>query len=257
MKRSPDLELMDQPERCTRAELVGALQGLRRVNRLLRGRALSLRHTMPLIREAHRRGSNPVRLCDIGTGAADIPIALVRRARRERIPLRIVAVELTPWLADAARRRTERYPEISVLTTDAREVLRAAGSSGPAPVASIAAGDFLPAPAGPFDIVTANLFLHHFPPAEVSAWLALMHRASRVGFVVNDLERHPAAYWGIRLLGWVLSTNRVFLHDAPLSVRRAYTPAEWATMARQAGIRHATVRRRFPWRILLSAPGMG
>ena len=254
MKRSDALELMDQPDRVTRAELVGSLVGLRRVNRVLRGRALALRATMPLIREAYRRGSNPVRLCDIGTGAADIPIALVRRARRERIPLRIVAVEMTPWLADAARRRAARYPEISVLTADAREILRAAGSPG-APLPDTANAEFLPAPAGAFDVVTANLFLHHFPPAEVAAWLSLMHRASRVGLVVNDLERHPLAYWGIRLFGWVLSRNRVFLHDAPLSVLRAYTPVEWKSAARQAGLRHVAVVRRWPWRVVLSAPG--
>lgn len=246
---------MDQPDRVTRAELVGSLVGLQRVNRLLRGRALSLRATMPLIREAHRRGSNPVRLCDIGTGAADIPISLVRRARRERIPLRIVAVEMTPWLADAARRRAARYPEISVLTADAREILRAAGTPAVIPLPDTANAEFLPAPAGAFDVVTANLFLHHFAADEVTAWLALMHRASRVGVVVNDLERHPLAYWGIKLFGWVLSRNRVFLHDAPLSVLRAYTPAEWKSMARQAGLRPATLLRRWPWRVVLSAPG--
>ncbi len=44
-------------------------------------------------------------------------------------------------------------------------------------------------------------------------------------------------------------------HDAPISVQRAYAPAELRQMAREAGL-HADVRVQFPFRLTLSAPGL-
>lgn len=246
-RRSEALELMDQPERVSRAEMAGCLEGIRRVNRFLRGVALANEYTMPFIRRAARQSKGPIRLCDIGTGAADIPVALVKRARREKLNLQIIAVDMDPTLVGEARRACEEFPEIQVVEADARQILRAAAGDGPPRKRHRT----LPAPASPFHVVTANLFLHHFRPEEVVAWLALMDEASEVGIVVNDLERHAAAWLGIKAIGPVFSRNRVFLHDAPLSVRRAYTADEWREHARQAGLR-LKLHRRWPWRIIMA-----
>jgi hypothetical protein len=251
MKRSPALELMDQPELVSREEMVGALDGLRRVNRLLGGVSALLHGITPLLAKAGRntRGAS-IRLCDIGTGAGDLPLALARHARRRRIPLQIIAVELNPDLAASAARNCRAFPEIHVVCADARELLRASARGVPADRKHRATPGAI-APATPFDLVTASLFLHHFPPSEVTDWLGLMDAAARVGWVVNDLERHPLAWLGIKLVGPLLSGNRVFLNDAPLSVRRAYTPTEWLRFARDAGASGATLTRRWPWRVVM------
>jgi hypothetical protein len=63
-----------------------------------------------------------------------------------------------------------------------------------------------------------------------------MRRVARLGVVVNDLERSRVGLLGAWLIGHLLTANRLTRHDAPLSVRRAYTAMEMATMLRSAGL---------------------
>jgi hypothetical protein len=63
-----------------------------------------------------------------------------------------------------------------------------------------------------------------------------MARVSRLGVVINDLERSWRGWIGAWLLGHLLTRNRYTRHDAPLSVRRAYRAEEIATMLRDAGL---------------------
>jgi hypothetical protein len=52
---------------------------------------------------------------------------------------------------------------------------------------------------------------------------------------VNDLERSLPAWIGAWLLAHGTTRNRLTRHDAPLSVRRAYTKEEILGLCRQAG----------------------
>lgn len=239
---------MDQPDRVRRADMVGALEGLERVNRWFGGTAGTLRSLAPLLPQ-RPRGEEPYSLCDVGAGSGDAARAVVLWARRRALPIQITAVELNPDLAADARRRCAPFPEITVLCADAREVLRSA--TQPEAPSSVPGGNALARPRA-FDVVYCGLFTHHFPPEEVRAWLALFEGASRRGWVVNDLERHPLAWLGIRTFGRLFSANPVFLHDGPLSVRRAYTPEEWRGMLRGAGIRGAVLSRAWAWRLLIT-----
>ncbi|CAN5208626.1 class I SAM-dependent methyltransferase [soil metagenome] len=224
---------MDQPGCVSREDMVGCLGGLERVNRWLGGGSLTCRYAMPIIRARYRETGKPIRICDIGTASADIPRVIISRARREHIPIQITAVELNADLAAEAEKLCREFPEITIKCADAREVLRAAGEH-------------------PFDLVTACLFTHHFDPGEVESWLMLMDAAATCGWIINDLERHPAAYCGIRLFGKLFSSNPVFLHDGSLSVRRAYSPAEWRAMIGTAGLQNITINRHWAWRLIIA-----
>jgi hypothetical protein len=69
--------------------------------------------------------------------------------------------------------------------------------------------------------------------------------------IVSDLARSLPAYLGAWLLTHTLMPNRLTRHDAPASVRRAYTPSEVRDLAEQAGLKGATVRSAFPFRQVL------
>ena len=249
-QRIDEPELMDEPDRVSRSVMVGSLQGIRRVNRYLSGTRSVIEHIDPLLNEARRRKLTTLRLCDIGAGAADVPLALVRHARKRGIALHILAVEKNPDIAKAARALTAGVKEIQVITGDAREVLRAASGGGVE--RPIRPGSTLPALAEPFHIVTASLFLHHFTPDEAVAWIALMNGACTMGWIVSDLERHPHAWLGFKVLAPFLSRNPVFLHDGALSVRRAYTQHEWLLLAQRARARNVSLRRHWPYRIVMA-----
>jgi hypothetical protein len=64
-----------------------------------------------------------------------------------------------------------------------------------------------------------------------------MGRVARLGVVLNDLVRGRPSWLGAWLLGHLLTTNRYTRHDAPLSVRRAYTIAELTALLAASGLR--------------------
>jgi len=55
--------------------------------------------------------------------------------------------------------------------------------------------------------------------------------------IVNDLQRGRLQWLGAWILAHLATRNRLTRHDAPLSVRRAYTAAEVGLLLERAGLR--------------------
>jgi hypothetical protein len=212
------LELMDRP--APFAAVVANLRDLERLNGLFGGRAVTLGAVRRLI--LRRPADRPVTVLDVGTGSADIPRALVRWARRARRPIRVIALDHDPAVLRAARTTLAGYPEITLLRGDARE---------------------LPVRPASVDVVTSALTLHHLEPGPAAAALAAMDDAARLGIVVNDLVRGRVAYAAVWLTTRLLARSPMARHDGPLSVRRAYTPAEIRGLAQRAGLAGLDIRR--------------
>jgi hypothetical protein len=64
-----------------------------------------------------------------------------------------------------------------------------------------------------------------------------MARVARLGVVLNDLVRGRRSWLGAWLLTRAMTRNRFTRHDAPLSVRRAYTIDEMTALLAAAGLR--------------------
>jgi ubiquinone/menaquinone biosynthesis C-methylase UbiE len=103
-----------------------------------------------------------------------------------------------------------------------------------------------------FDIVMASLFFHHLTDDACVRVLRNMWRVSKQLVIVNDLHRHPVAYFAIQALAARYSKSVMFRHDAPVSVLRAFRPAELRQFAEKAGV-PARVHRSFPFRLVLVA----
>jgi ubiquinone/menaquinone biosynthesis C-methylase UbiE len=116
------------------------------------------------------------------------------------------------------------------------------------------AGDALELPFrdNTFDVVMASLFFHHLSDANCVRVLANMWRVAKRMVIVNDLHRHPVAYFSIRALAAAFSKSVMFRHDAPVSVLRAFQPGDLMRIAKQARV-PAKVYRSFPFRLVLVA----
>jgi ubiquinone/menaquinone biosynthesis C-methylase UbiE len=101
-------------------------------------------------------------------------------------------------------------------------------------------GRALPWTDGAFDVVTCCLALHHFSPADAVQVLQEMWRVASSAVIVTDLTRSYAAYIGTWLATRTVVSNLVTRHDGPLSVLRAYTPAEMRELAAAATISPVT-----------------
>src|SRR5262245_10491006 len=93
-------EHMDDPA-ATRDEQATALRFLRMVNARLGGAQAAIRH---LRRWSHAwPASAPIRILDVATGSADIPVAMARWARNARLRVHITAIDRHPVTLDLAR----------------------------------------------------------------------------------------------------------------------------------------------------------
>jgi SAM-dependent methyltransferase len=221
------VELLDAAAH-DRAELEQSLDQVAEVNRLLGGRRAVWLAVRPLL-----AAGATTSLLDLGTGSADIPLDLARRAADAGCEVRITATDLHPQMRAIARDRTARQPRIRIGAADAL---------------------MLPYADAAFDIVLLSLTLHHFEADDQLRALREAARVARRAVVINELERCRANYYGARLLAatrW--RGNRLTRHDGPLSVLRAFTRAELRALAGRAGLIVERLERRFFHRLVLVA----
>ena len=98
-----------------------------------------------------------------------------------------------------------------------------------------------------FDVVHCALFLHHFTDEQVVDLLAKLKRCARQAVVLQDLERHPLAYYFLPATAWLLRWSSLVLHDGPISVEAAFHADELEALARRAGLAQGQVERHRPW----------
>jgi len=219
-------ELLDESD-ATRSEIEGHVKNITMANRLLGGTDAVMK---PLTRLIGRKPARePVRILDLGTGAADIPITIDQWARRHGIAVRILALDSDPTVVDIARRNTREFPDISIDLIDIRT---------------------LPYRNRSFEYVICSQVIHHLDTPDVIGVLRSMCRLATQGIVVSDLHRRPfcigAAWVGSRLV-----SNRLSRKDAAYSFRSAFTPAELEELAVQANLPCWEIHKYGPCRLVL------
>jgi 2-polyprenyl-3-methyl-5-hydroxy-6-metoxy-1,4-benzoquinol methylase len=104
-----------------------------------------------------------------------------------------------------------------------------------------------------FDIVFATLFFHHFTRDQLIDLFTHLNNTTRCGIVINDLHRHPLAYYSIKFLTRTFSKSPMVVNDAPLSVQRGFTRAELKEILSVAGITSYSLKWKwaFRWQLVI------
>ena len=174
----------------------------------------------------------PTRILDVGTGAGDLASVMARRARDRGRRVHVVGLDLHAATLAVARERVGAG--VRLVRGD---------------------GLRLPFRTGAFDVVHMGMTLHHMDGEALTALLREAGRVARGGrILVGELERNVPHYLGARILAaTVWRSNPVTRHDGPLSVLRAFTPAELLELARRATLRSPSVHRHPLYRLVLRA----
>jgi phospholipid N-methyltransferase len=183
---------------------------LRRVNALMGNAAIvasKLRAIFP--------GASPLRIAEIGAGDGTLMLGLAQNISMPRQDVSIVLVDRHNIVG---RQTLERYSSLRWRAE---------------PVAADVF-DWLARPAGAvFDVIVANLFLHHFELAKLAALLSLVAARTRV-FVACEPRRSGLALAGSHML-WAIGCNDVSRHDAAVSVRAGFAGCELSALWPQDG----------------------
>jgi len=217
--RSNELEEMEAPG-LEQGALTRCLEDLARANTLTLARPPTLRGSPP---------GSAFSLLDVGYGQGDMLRAIRRWAVRRGFSPRLAGIDLSPWSATAASAATDPAWGIAFLTGDVFEL---PGSQ-------------------PFDYVVSSLVAHHMSDETVVRFVRWMEANARLGWFINDLHRHPIAYYGFMAISNATGLDRMVRHDGLISVARAFTSRDWRRLLRSAGLApgDAQVAWRFPFRI--------
>jgi ubiquinone/menaquinone biosynthesis C-methylase UbiE len=231
-QRAEQDELMDDLN-CQGEVVHQTLRELDVINTWLGGNAITLSGLGKLLKDIDPQRT--LMVADIGCGSGDLLIRMAKWARSNNRKLQLIGFDANPHIVAYARKQTRAFPEITIQE------------------ANIFSPEFQNQT---FDVITATLVLHHFRESELVELLRLFQRQARLGVVINDLHRHPLAYHSIRLLTRLFSRSPMVQFDAPLSVARSFSRADWLSLLQKAGIAHYRLRWRwaFRWQLVFHKP---
>lgn len=212
MKRTSTPEYLGSRSGFTTKEIAASLADLRMINRWFGGTRVA-RKLMQ--RVARVTGSRSLRWLDVAAASGDIATSLAREFADQGVRLQTVVLDR------AHEHLSKALPAVQ--------------------------GDALALPFqdASFDVVATSLLVHDLEPAEVRKFLREALRVARTAVLINELRRswtHLAlVYAGMPLF------SRITRHDAPASVKKAYTPAELREIISD-GHRYE-LRRFYLWRM--------
>jgi 2-polyprenyl-3-methyl-5-hydroxy-6-metoxy-1,4-benzoquinol methylase len=199
------------------------MQELEFINRHLGGHAITLEGI------GYFANGQPLRVLEIGCGGGDNLAAIRHWANRSNQEVILTGVDINAECIAFAESQ-KNNEGIEFIQSDYRDLLV---SEKP-------------------DVIFSSLFCHHFNYDELVVMLQWMFENSRLGFVINDLHRHPLAYYSIKMLTGLFSKSYLVKNDAPLSVLRGLTRSEWESVFAEAGITSFKCRWKWAFRWLIT-----
>jgi ubiquinone/menaquinone biosynthesis C-methylase UbiE len=212
MRRVVIPELLDT-DFGTPAEIATALSDLRHINQWFGG----IGATQSMIAAvAQKTGASSLSMLEVAAGAGYVPLEASARLRESGIKL-----------------------DVTLLDRACSHLSNGAGNER-----SAVTGDALALPfaGGSFDLVNCCLFVHHLEPNEVLQFVNEGLRVCRIAVMVNDLIRNPV-HLALAYASLPLYRSHFTHHDAPASVRRAYTIPEMQEMLQRTTASRVEIER--------------
>ena len=221
--RSYDKELLDRDD-IPFADIRQNMRELDIINSRLGGHGITIEGFKSLLQH-----KTTITIAEIGCGGGDNLLAIARWCGKRNITVKPVGIDINP------------------------DCIRVAGATLAATGARLIVSDYrrVDFETEKPDIIFSSLFCHHFTEEELNDMLRWMNKNAALGFFINDLHRHPLAYYSIKWLTALFSKSYLVKNDAPLSVRRGFVRKEWAALLRQAGINNARIQWRWAFRWLV------
>ncbi|WP_425393000.1 methyltransferase domain-containing protein [Ekhidna sp.] len=208
-QRSHEIEIMD--DLSISGEVVDqTLRELNTINKRLGGNQISIAAFKQL-----SRGKDEIILADLGCGGGDIMEEMASWSRKMNMNASFIGIDANENIVHYAEKNTRKFHEITyqainIFSTEFRQQT--------------------------FDIIHCCLFVHHFTTEQLIELFGQFKKQARVGVIINDLHRHPLAYWSISLLTSLFSKSTMVRNDAAISVARGFKKHELKEIMRKAGI---------------------
>ena len=226
--RSNQLERIDTGD-YTPEEYERFLREIGFINRVI-GDNRALKRT--LLKEIERENLKTFSVLDVGAGSGELLRAIAKFARKQNRKSILFGLELNEISAAAILRESKNYHEICSIRGNALN---------------------LPFADNSFDYAICSLFTHHFTDENVVRILSEMNRISRRNIFIIDLHRHRTAYILYKVFCAAFRISPLVREDGLLSILRSFKLAELKKLGTKAHLANFTVKRHFPFRLVLES----
>lgn len=206
------------------------LEELATINKWLGGNQLTLSGLEAIINKNINSpigGWGAIKIADIGCGGGDMLKLMANWAKKKQVKADFVGIDANQFMIDFAKKRTEKYENITYLKEDAF---------------SDNIKNFK------LDIATLTLFCHHFTENQLIDLFQNLRKNCSIGIIINDLHRHWFAYYSISWLTAFFSKSYLVKNDAKLSVWRGFHKNELIDILQKSGFQHFTVKWKWAFR---------
>jgi SAM-dependent methyltransferase len=224
-RRDPSKELMDDFDLADDV-LALTLKEIAYINRVLGGDQVTLSAMEKAMKQI---GQKTASVADLGCGRGALMALLEDWSEKKGVSLELTGIDASAFTLEEAKKaqqgRDFRFLHLNALNPALNQYH--------------------------FDVVNATLFCHHLRDDELLQVFQWAKTNSKV-MIINDLHRHPFAFYSIRLLTHWFSKSAMVKNDAPLSVLRAFRRADLESLLKAAGYRRFEISWRwaFRWRVL-------
>lgn len=207
--RSTEEEIMDDLN-ISGQVVAQTLRELNVINRRLGGNQISVSAVRKML-----RGKSKATIADLGCGGGDIMAEMSLALKKDGVEGKFTGFDANQHIVNYAIENTKDHPEISYKPVN------------------IFSEEFKKQR---FDVIHCCLFLHHFTDHQLVELFRQFNQQARIGVIVNDLQRHPLAYWSIYFLTQLFSKSAMVRNDAAVSVARGFHKKELVGILRRSGI---------------------
>ena len=225
--RSNQKELLDLPD-IPFTDIRQNMKELNRINTYLGGHAITVEGVKKILRSEKQHGN--ITICEIGCGGGDNLKAIEEWCTKNDIVASFIGIDIKAECIEFAR---QQYPDLNARWICSDYKFAAVPRTTPV-------------------IIFSSLFCHHFDDTELITMLQWMKQNASQGFFINDLHRHPLAYYSIKVITAIFSRSYLVKNDAPLSVARSFKITEWRTLLKKAGVGNCTIEWKWAFRHLIT-----
>jgi 2-polyprenyl-3-methyl-5-hydroxy-6-metoxy-1,4-benzoquinol methylase len=224
-QRSYQKELLDG-DMISFADVKQNMRELDSINHLLGGHQITLEGIKILIRKSEE--PKVLRIVEIGCGGGDNLRVIKKWAAEKNLTVELTGIDINEECIIYAKSVTANAG-IHFISSDYKRV------------------EFHEEP----HIIFSSLFCHHFTDEALVYMIGWLRRKSLTGFFINDLHRHPVAYYAIKLVTRLFSKSYLVKNDAPLSVERSFKKRDLQKLFFKADISNYSIEWKWAFRWLV------
>jgi 2-polyprenyl-3-methyl-5-hydroxy-6-metoxy-1,4-benzoquinol methylase len=202
-----------------------ALNKIAKINQLLGGNQLTLQGVKKLISKVSK--SAQITIVDVGCGNGDMLRKLADYGFENKLDFKLIGIDANRYTINYAQQLSVKYSNIEYscvdIFSDSFKEIRC-------------------------DIVLCTLTLHHFKNKEITDLLATFNLNSRLGIVVNDLERSVIAYRLFQLLCLAFKLEGMSYEDGLTSILRGFKKRELVQFSKALNFSNYKIQWKWAFR---------